>query len=299
MPRVTVCVSVYNGADTLAQTLATAKSQTYQDFEVLVLDDGSTDNSAEIAREWGARVMVQENRGRGAALARLMELADSEWVALLDADDLWEPQKLARQMDVVANVQTDLIHTGGWFNYPDGRSEIRNKLAFPPKIAWDHILPHNQIIASSALFRRDKMLDAGNFSADTWSACDWYGWLVMAPGATFTYLSEPLVKYVIRPGSIANRGLRFQEGKRHVLKDLIMPIADELFADLPTAQADAYRRMIAQGIGVAASTMAKFLVEQGRIDEASELHREALRFAPTVPRVWTRALKSKLRGKNR
>lgn len=292
MPKVTVCVSVYNGADTLGPTLDSVASQTFKDFELLVLDDGSTDGSAEVAESKGARVVRQRNMGRGAALARLMELAETEWVALLDADDLWTPEKLERQMARAADGGVDLIHSGGWFDYPDGRSELHEKLAFPPRNSWDHILPNNQIIASSALFKREAILEAGNFSADTWSACDWYGWLVMAPECKFDYIPKPLVRYKIRPGSIANRGYRFQEGKRHVLKDLILPRADTLFAKLSDTQAQHYRAMITRGIGVAASTMAKFLTEEGKIEEARELHKEALKLAPGVPRVWTRAIRS-------
>jgi glycosyltransferase involved in cell wall biosynthesis len=293
MPRVSVCISVYNGAATLRETLESAFAQTYRDFEVLVLDDGSSDDSAAIAEKMGARVVRQANAGRGAALARMMELAVGEWIALLDADDVWLPQKLEVQIKSVDETKVDLIHSGGWFEYPDGRQELRSGLQGDPHQAWDHILPHNQIIASSAVFRRSSILEAGNFSPDTWSACDWYGWLVMAPRCQFGYLAEPLVRYRIREGSIANKGFRFQAGKRHVLKDLILPRADELFADNPSAAR--YKRMISKGIGVAASTMAKFLDAEGKKGEARELHREAIRLSPTVLRVWTRALGSYLR----
>jgi glycosyltransferase involved in cell wall biosynthesis len=293
MPRVSVCISVYNGAATLRETLESAFAQTYRDFEVLVLDDGSSDDSADIAESMGARVVRQANAGRGAALARMMELAEGDWIALLDADDLWLPEKLEKQMAAIEESDVDLIHSGGWFDYASGREELRCGLTVAPKQSWDHILPHNQIIASSAVFRRSSILEAGNFSADTWSACDWYGWLVMAPHCRFGYLPEPLVRYRIREGSIANRGYRFQAGKRHVLKNLILPRAKDLFAGNPNASK--YKAMILKGIGVAASTMAKFLDTEGKREEARELHWQAIKLAPGVFRVWTRALGSFLR----
>lgn len=288
MPRVTVCLSVFNGADTLAEAIESALAQSYRDFEVLVLDDGSTDGSAEVAARYDVRLVRQANAGRGAALARMVELAQGEWCALLDADDVWEATKLEAQAPFFELPRVGLVHTDATFEYPDGRVEPR---VFEPRdAALDHILPDNRIVAASATFRRSAMLDAGNFHPLSTAACDWYGWLILAPDWEFAHVPSPLVRYRIREGSIANRSVRFQSGKRHMLRDLLLPEFDRRFAAVPGRER--YRKMVRRAIGVAASTIARDLTGP----EARALHREALRLAPTVPRVWSRWLRSCFRG---
>src|ERR1041384_2287951 len=98
MPRVTVALAVYNGAETLAKSLQSALDQTYRDFSILVLDDGSTDNSASIAESLGCRVVSQSNQGLGAGRKKLVEEADGEFIAFLDHDDFWVPDKLEKQI---------------------------------------------------------------------------------------------------------------------------------------------------------------------------------------------------------
>src|SRR5687767_2043013 len=96
---VTVVIPCYNGAAYLRTTIASVLSQTALPREVLIIDDGSTDNSAEVARSFGSAVKVisQENRGLSGARNRGIEEAQGEWVAFLDADDVWMPNKLEHQ----------------------------------------------------------------------------------------------------------------------------------------------------------------------------------------------------------
>jgi len=288
MPLISVCLAVYNGEATLREALDSVRGQTFQDFELLVLDDGSSDQSASIALEYGARVIQQANAGLGAGRKRLVEEATGEWIAFLDHDDVWVLDKLEKQVALLGP-DVALVHSDCWYEYDDGRVVARD-LSSSFGRSWDHILPSNIVIASSALFSRSMMLEAGNFVAETVRCSDWYGWFLLAPRGRFVHLAEKQVRYRVLSTSLANAGLRFQEAKRFLLKDVILPRSSSLFASLPPAEAARYRKMIVRDIGIAASTMAKFLAQEGRKDEARALHREALRLAPTVPRVWTRAL---------
>lgn len=96
---VSVVIPCFNGAPYLAETLQSVLRQTLLPREVLVVDDGSTDESASIAEAFGApvRVIRQKNQGESTARNRGIDEAVGEWVALLDADDLWEPEKLEKQ----------------------------------------------------------------------------------------------------------------------------------------------------------------------------------------------------------
>jgi len=292
MARVTVCLAVYNGAATIAKALDTVFAQTYRDFDVLVLDDGSTDESAEIARRYDARVLTVENAGLGAGRKRMVEEATGEFIAFIDHDDFWLPEKLEKQVAQLDATGAALVHADGWYVYEDGR-EVARDLAIPDSApSWEHILPSNVVIASTAVFRRQAMLDAGNFVEDTVRCSDWYGWLILAPNHRFAHLPEKLVRYSVLSTSLANAGYRFHEAQHYLLSQKILPRRQELFGDLDAAARARYTRMLLRNEGIALSSMAKHLDRQGKRAEARKLHRRALAAAPTVPRVWTRALRS-------
>lgn len=100
---VSVIVPCYNGARYLRETLASALGQTRAPLEVLVVDDGSTDDSAGVAEAFGlpVRVIRQANGGESTARNRGIDEARGDWLAFLDADDVWEPHKLERQLAAV------------------------------------------------------------------------------------------------------------------------------------------------------------------------------------------------------
>jgi glycosyltransferase involved in cell wall biosynthesis len=291
MPLISVCLAVYNGEATLREALDSVRAQTFEDYELVVLDDGSSDRSAEIALEYGARVIRQQNAGLGAGRKRLVEEAQGDWIAFIDHDDTWVPDKLEKQM-ALASPDVVLIHSDCWYEYEDGRVVERN-LHLPSNAgSFEHILPSNEVIASSAVFRREAMLEAGNFIAETVRCSDWYGWFILAPQGRFVHLPEKQVHYKVLSTSLANAGLKFQTAKRFLLKDIILPRSVELFDEQDRPR---YEKMIRQDIGIAASTMAKYLTAEGKKEEAKALIKEALALAPTTPRVWTRALKSALK----
>ena len=106
MPRVTVVIPAFNAAAFIAATLNSVLAGRLQDVEILVIDDGSTDATAELAAGCGppgkVRVLRQSNQGLSASRNRGIAQSDSEFVALLDADDLWHPAKLDLQLAVLA-----------------------------------------------------------------------------------------------------------------------------------------------------------------------------------------------------
>lgn len=109
---VTVAITVYNGAPYLAEAIESVLAQSYRPFELIVLDDGSTDGSGEIARSYGSalRFARQENAGLGAARNSAIELAKGRYYAFLDADDRFVPGKLERQMQILdAQPEIDMV----------------------------------------------------------------------------------------------------------------------------------------------------------------------------------------------
>ena len=98
-PRVSVLIPTYNYGPFLSEALESVLAQTYTDYEILVLDDGSVDHTAQVAAAYPqVRYLYQENAGIAATRNRLIRQSQGELVAFLDADDLWEPEKLEQQV---------------------------------------------------------------------------------------------------------------------------------------------------------------------------------------------------------
>jgi len=292
MPRVTVVMAVYNGAASVAKSLDAVFAQTYRDFDVFILDDGSTDNTAEIVAGYDCRYLKIENGGLGAARKRMVEEATGQYVAFVDHDDFWLPEKLEMQIQALDATGAAMCHADGWYVYEDGR-EVPRDLALPKaQTAFDHILPSNWVIASTAVFDRQAMLDSGNFVPDAVRCSDWYGWFILAPGRQFVHVPQKLVRYSVLSTSLANAGYRFHAAQHYLLSQLILPRRQELFAELEPAVRARYTRMLVRNCGIALSSMAKHKRAQGEKKNARQLALRAIREAPDVARVWTRAIRS-------
>lgn len=116
-PTVSILVPCYNAAPWLAETLESALAQTWEDKEIVLVDDGSTDDSLAIARKFearGVKVIAQANQGASAARNAAFEASSGEWIQYLDADDLLAPGKIEQQMRFAAEVGQDMILCAKW-----------------------------------------------------------------------------------------------------------------------------------------------------------------------------------------
>jgi glycosyltransferase involved in cell wall biosynthesis len=102
MPLVSVIIPTYNSADYIEEALQSVFEQTFQDFEIIVIDDGSTDGTGEVLKKYGDRIsyLFQENNGPSSARNRGIRAARGEYIAFLDADDLWVSTKLEKQVSL-------------------------------------------------------------------------------------------------------------------------------------------------------------------------------------------------------
>ena len=163
MQRVSVVVPVFNGEQYLGECLESALRQECAPWQVIVVDDGSTDGSAAIAGGFGdpVRVLRQPNRGPGAARNAGVAQAEGEFVAFLDADDLWTPGKLSAQLAYFAEdpeVHIVSAHVRN-FHSPDLTQEQRMLVECPPD-------PMPGLIPSAMLVRRETFAKCGLLSED-------------------------------------------------------------------------------------------------------------------------------------
>jgi glycosyltransferase involved in cell wall biosynthesis len=183
-PLVSVLIPAWNAEATLAETLGSAAAQTHRNLEILIVDDGSTDRTAEIATEFcasddRARLISQENRGVASARNCAIEEAKGEFIAPLDADDLWHPQKIERQLETFARGPREVGLVYGWYRLIDECGRVIAPLWSPmiEGAAFREHLKLNFACGSSCLFRRSAigdlrysraLRDAGNGGCEDW-----------------------------------------------------------------------------------------------------------------------------------
>ena len=137
-PLVSVIMTLYNGARYIEQALASIVAQTYRPLECIVIDDGSTDEGGAIAQRFSVRYVYQENRGIARARNRALGLAQGEFVAFLDHDDYWAPQKLELQVRYLqAHPEVDLVLGKEHLFMEEGF--VSPRLAEQPFMKADHV----------------------------------------------------------------------------------------------------------------------------------------------------------------
>jgi glycosyltransferase involved in cell wall biosynthesis len=168
--RVTAVVPAYNAGRTLEATLRSVRAQTYRDLEILVVNDGSTDRTGEIAASHAhadrrVRPIAQANAGVASARNRGLAEATGEFVALIDADDLWKPEKIAAQLEVLTRSgrHTGLVYT--WFAEIDERGRVLtvHRPAAEGDVLTDLCVKNIVGHASSPLMRTRDVLDIGGY----------------------------------------------------------------------------------------------------------------------------------------
>lgn len=164
MPKASIIVPAYNAAQTLAETLASISAQSFADFEIIVVDDGSTDNTVRIARDHGdqrLRVVRQINRGLAGARNTGIAHARGEYIGFCDADDLWMPNKLAAHVaHLDANPLVGLSYAGSALI--DAQSRPMGVYQRPrlQDVSPQHVFKRNPVGNGSAAVMRRAALDS-------------------------------------------------------------------------------------------------------------------------------------------
>jgi glycosyltransferase involved in cell wall biosynthesis len=203
MPKVSVIIPVYNRATVVAEAIASVLGQTFQDFELLAVDDGSTDDTWQQLQACGPRLRALRQDHRGAAAARNFGIrnATGEYLAFLDSDDLWRPEKLARQVEYLDNhPEVALVHCDGWVIKGH---EIPADLASLPTFYAHRQPPHGAEAGARLrsapsrtphiLVRRRVVEKIGGFAEDLWLHEDADFLLrLLEAGERIGYVPEPL-----------------------------------------------------------------------------------------------------------
>lgn len=227
---ISVVIPAYNSESLIAETLASVVGQTLKPAEVLVIDDGSTDGTAGVADGFGppVRVIRKANSGQGASRNFGVELATSEWIAFVDADDLWEPNKLERQMEELArHPEAEVCYTGRveMLHY-DERPRLGKVITVPgPEDLRKSLFHNTTFLPSSVVIRKSTFQAIGGFDPHFRLVQDWDLWLrLLHAGTKFAACPEPLVRYRIHPKSVTSKnGIAALKAKDEIYEAHVLP----------------------------------------------------------------------------
>ncbi|MEW9798981.1 glycosyltransferase family 2 protein [Alteromonas sp. CYL-A6] len=201
---VSIIVPVYNGAQYIRKTVATLISQTYPSFEVLLINDGSSDDSAAVLDQLAhahpeIRVFHKENGGVANARNFGLEQASGEFIAFCDQDDLWYDTKLEKQVPLFANPDVGLVYCGA-----EARYELYNKTSKPGFTnkkrghVFADMVMQNMLTCCTAVVRKSSVEQVGGFDDDRalMGVDDWHLWIKLSACFEVDFVPEHLAIHV-------------------------------------------------------------------------------------------------------
>ena len=222
LPFFSIIIPCHNVAHSVMGTLNSVAAQNERAFEVIAVNDGSSDTTLHVLESFNASfpfvIIDQKNKGLGGARNAGVTVAHGEFLAFLDADDLWEPEKLERVRETLHETGADLVCHDEYF--VRAGTTVRNH-RYGPRTKYLDLLFHGNCLSPSAVtVRRDAVVSLGGFSEDRRGhGVEDYGlWMRLARvGRKFYYLHESLGSYVLHDANMS-AGPDFQECERFILE---------------------------------------------------------------------------------
>jgi peptidoglycan/xylan/chitin deacetylase (PgdA/CDA1 family)/2-polyprenyl-3-methyl-5-hydroxy-6-metoxy-1,4-benzoquinol methylase len=204
---VTVVIPAFNAADTVREALDSLRAQTRPDWEAIVVDDGSTDGTAEVVEAYGdprVRLLRQENRGASAARNAGLADAKGEWILFLDADDWIAPDFFQKMLGKARRTRADAVYCGYNRVRPNGErvdQDWEEDVSADPFRSFSRGCP---VVVHGIIVRRRLLVDVGGFDTSLVTCEDWDLWQKVArTGARFVGIPDILAFYRLREGSLS------------------------------------------------------------------------------------------------
>jgi len=217
-PKVSVIVPAYDSAKYLAETVHSVLDQSYDNYEVIVVDDGSNDGTLGVARSFEPRIKVLAQPNGGPASARNLAIRNSrgDYIAFLDSDDLWMKDKLEKQIALLEKNSTVGLAYGEalMFAGNNGEIKIKDKIGFTLEPSFRSLLFGDYIPNSTVVIRRRCIDKVGllNESRDLIGVEDYEYWMRVAKHFTMVGIPRPLAYYRIREGNLMGDGSDINKG---------------------------------------------------------------------------------------
>lgn len=200
MPKVSVIIPTYNREDFVEETIQSVLNQTYKDFEVIVVDDGSTDNTKKKLEKFNSKIKLIEQKKSERAIARNngVKNANGEYIAFLDSDDLWHKDKLEKQVEVLdKNKEYILIYCQCLRINENGLTikPAKRQLNGYSGYVYEKLLMRNFITSPTPLVKKGYLEKINGFHTKYIPYEDWEFWLRLSLLGKFYFIKEPLAYY--------------------------------------------------------------------------------------------------------
>jgi glycosyltransferase involved in cell wall biosynthesis len=228
IPKVTVLMPVYNAAKYIGEAIDSVLQQTFTDFELLIINDGSTDNTKEVIHFYDDnRIILIDhlaNRGIAAALNTGLYKANGKYIGRFDADDICFPERLLEQVSFLDN-HPEYVLTGSDAEYiaENGEHLFYFKCFGHTNEQLLHKLySHCPVIHSSVMYRKDAVIESGGYSLHAHNFEDYFLWVKLKEYGKFSNMPKRLIKVRFNPSSSTIdekwRGKLFREIKKKIIK---------------------------------------------------------------------------------
>jgi hypothetical protein len=227
-PRVSVIVPAHNASPTIGETIESVLSQSYSDIELIVIDDGSADATGQIVSGYQRRdrritYIRQENAGVSAARNKGLEVATGKYVSALDADDLWEKDKLQKQLVAISATKETVVLTGIRRFEQIGGKRSWGQVTMPPRTTngrYDamtllSLSIFQMVMINTALMERQLALRVGGWKVGMWTGQDWDFWIRVSRECSYRNIEEPLSYYRKHPESGTSKQRRLSALDEH------------------------------------------------------------------------------------
>lgn len=223
MPQISVIVNTFNSVRFIRETIASIQSQTFTDFEIIIVDDGSTDNTLEIVSSIDdprIKIYPYSNVGISASRNRGINHSSAEFIAFMDHDDLWHKEKLENQLKALKNSPS----AGFVYSYLNMVDEAGRIIRACPAVkdaqkAYEKLLVKNFVCtASNPLIRKSYLLKVGCFDENIYGADDWDLFLRLAAQAPVVVSPHYEIYYRVVKGSGSSKVEKIEEGCLQVIE---------------------------------------------------------------------------------
>jgi glycosyltransferase involved in cell wall biosynthesis len=237
-PTVTVLICAYNGEAFIAEAIESVLTQTFQDFEIIVVDDASTDGTAQAVKRFKdgriRRLVNEKNLGHAGSLNRGMAEAVGEYVAILDCDDRCFPTRLERQTAFLDD-NPEYVLCGSW-SRTFGSWDLERRYPTDYEALRASLLFECPIVTPSVMFRREMVRDAGMaFDSSCPLAFDYKFWIEASRHFPIANLEEFLVAYRLHPAQISSRK---REKQKSDTRTVAVSLLRELLPEISEAEID-------------------------------------------------------------
>lgn len=235
MPKISVVIPNFNNAHYIGSALQSVLAQSYQDFEIIVVDDGSTDESRKVIGQFGERVryLWQENQGLAGARNTGIRAAQGELIGLLDADDEWLPTYLTTMLTLRDQAPNGTVYYCAAQCMDSNGHTLPRALGEPictPEATYPTLIRANFLIPSTILMQRDVIMAAGLFDRQLRSCEDWDLWLRIGPKHHFVGTSERLVRYRLHNASLSANVTGMHQAAQAVIEKNFGPDDSQRYA---------------------------------------------------------------------